>query len=103
VRARRKLSGEIPWGVWSWLTDQEYDPIRDQGTGRLTVFVEDHATLWNAHRAVVLAWWVREHPGTRPSLWWRFEAPAPRRHDESELAYLRRHRLLVPGEVEPTT
>lgn len=19
--------------------------------------------------------WVREHPGTRPSLWWRFEAP----------------------------
>lgn len=35
--------------------------------------------LWRRQRDVVLAQWTREHPGTRPTLWWRFNAPEPRR------------------------
>jgi hypothetical protein len=36
------------------------------------------AELWREHRAAVLAWWVGEHPGTRPRWWWRHDAPGPR-------------------------
>ncbi|MDP2958097.1 MAG: hypothetical protein Q8N53_16845 [Longimicrobiales bacterium] len=31
--------------------------------------------LWEAGGAEVLAEWIREHPGTRPSTWWRIVAP----------------------------
>lgn len=34
---------------------------------------------WNAHKAEILSYWIRKHPGTRPSYWWQFEAPEPRR------------------------
>jgi hypothetical protein len=34
------------------------------------------AMLWREHGAAILASWVREHPGTRPSLWWKYDAPA---------------------------
>jgi hypothetical protein len=88
--------------LWRWLIDAPHDPKADN-RGVLTTYIEDHATLWSAHRDAVLAWWIARYPGTRPSLWWRFEAPAPRRRAESELAYLRRHRLLLPGELERAT
>jgi hypothetical protein len=39
-------------------------------------------------------------PGTRPAGWWRHFAPSPRRRGESEIAYLRRHGLVLPGEEE---
>jgi hypothetical protein len=39
-------------------------------------------------------------PGTRPAGWWRHCAPSPRRRGESEIAYLRRHGLVLPGEEE---
>ena len=32
-------------------------------------------TQWVEHRAIVLPLWVHEHPGTRPSHWWRWDAP----------------------------
>jgi hypothetical protein len=35
--------------------------------------------LWAAHRDMVLPLWVREHPGTRPRLWWLCDAPELRR------------------------
>jgi hypothetical protein len=34
---------------------------------------------WSAERDAVLREWVREHPGTRPSHWWRYDSPEPRR------------------------
>jgi hypothetical protein len=34
--------------------------------------------LWRAYREDVLAWWITEYAVTRPSCWWRFEAPGPR-------------------------
>lgn len=42
--------------------------------------------LWEEHGAAILAEWIEAHPGTRPSYWWRYEAPRsgesiePRRH-----------------------
>lgn len=95
----QRAPGRVPCGLWSLLTDQPYDPLADDEGGRLTTFVVDHGTLWNAHRAVVLAWWVREHPLTRPRLWWKFEAPGELRRGETQAEFLRRHRLLLPGEL----
>jgi hypothetical protein len=31
--------------------------------------------LWTEYREDVLAWWIEEYPGTRPSLWWHHDAP----------------------------
>jgi hypothetical protein len=31
--------------------------------------------LWNAYREQILEVWIREFPGTRPSAWWKFDAP----------------------------
>ena len=33
------------------------------------------AELWAAYRSAVIERWVAEMPGTRPSLWWRYDAP----------------------------
>jgi hypothetical protein len=33
---------------------------------------------WNLMRAQILAPWVEQHPGTRPTCWWTFDSPAPR-------------------------
>ena len=55
---------------------------------------------WNAVKDEVLSHWVANFPGTRPSAWWRFSAPEPRRESESEHAYLDRLDLWLPGETE---
>src|SRR5688572_9704602 len=31
--------------------------------------------VWGEHRDVILERWIRERPGTRPTCWWRFDAP----------------------------
>jgi hypothetical protein len=31
--------------------------------------------LWELHRDVILAEQVKDNPGTRPALWWRYDAP----------------------------
>lgn len=54
--------------------------------------------LWATYGDDVLATWVVEYPGTRPSGWWRFAAPEPLGEGEDELQYLRRHTLLLPEE-----
>ena len=33
--------------------------------------------IWDRARDTVLPVWLRERPGTRPSLWWQFDAPEP--------------------------
>jgi hypothetical protein len=40
---------------------------------------EELGEKWAEYGAEVLAEWMREHPGTRPFAWWRFQAPEPRR------------------------
>ncbi len=69
------------------------------------LFTYDQIRLgWRECRGEILARWVVWHPGSRPKMWWRFDAPEPRRHVddtslvESQAAYLQRHNLL--GAVE---
>ena len=33
---------------------------------------------WTAHRSVLLPYFVRRHPGRRPSRWWLYDAPGSR-------------------------
>lgn len=44
-----------------FVMDRNYDPVM--------------RPLWEAHSAAILADWIAAHPGTRPSCWWRYEAP----------------------------
>lgn len=64
-------------------------------------------TLWATHREQVLAGWVARHPGTRPSCWWRFDAPHVFDVDplpqESQAAFLKRCGLLAPEEARRLT
>jgi hypothetical protein len=41
----------------------------------LTSNKEALLSLWNAHKSMILPEWIRRRPGTRPSLWWNFDAP----------------------------
>jgi hypothetical protein len=50
--------------------------------------------MWQRNREPVLEEWIRVAPGTRPPLWWQFDAPERRRRNESEATYLQRHKLL---------
>lgn len=94
-----------------------------------TYFQPSLEDLWREHRRALLMAWVEEYPGTRPSLWWRLDAPEPHRAVvagsghigccppicgvpffvdvnraappvlEAEAAFLRRHNLLLSGEA----
>lgn len=57
--------------------------------------VED---LWKSHRDDILAEYVAKHPGTRPTLWWKYDAPGEPDGSETEAAYLQRHGLFLPSE-----
>jgi hypothetical protein len=59
---------------------------------------EDLSALWAEHGDRIVAEWVADNPDTRPALWWRYSAPAPRQDGESQAAYLERHGLFLPGE-----
>jgi hypothetical protein len=59
---------------WRWLMDEPEPPEEEGGDPAELFFINLHG-LWVDHRAMVLPLWVREHPGTRPSHWWRWDAP----------------------------
>lgn len=31
--------------------------------------------LWEEHCGRILTEWIEAHPGTRPAMWWRYDAP----------------------------
>ncbi len=56
--------------------------------------------VWNRHREWALAAWIEAMPGTRPPLFYEFDAPEPRDPAESERAYLKKHKLLTAAEAK---
>ena len=70
-------------------------PVVDPPTGKST------EELWAEYGEDVVKWWVKDRPGTRPSCWWRYSAPDPHCEPptiETQVAYLKQHGLLLPGE-----
>ena len=106
-RARSSAISDVEWAL---LTDQAVpdpdSPASKWAAYALVYSVEGvvRRTLrqsWEENRDEVLAVWIAERPGTRPSCWWQWEAPEPLDGGESECDYLERYGLL--SEVERRT
>ena len=54
--------------------------------------------LWFDHRERIIAEHIAEWPGSRPLRWWERDAPERLGANESEVAYLGRHGLLLAEE-----
>jgi hypothetical protein len=64
------------------LTDAQWDFLRDkpmpENFAKFALDIDFHGNikqLWELHRGVILTEHVKENPGTRPALWWRYDAP----------------------------
>ena len=67
-------------------------------------YAEDrYCPEWTQHKAAVLQAWVADHPGTRPPIWWRLDAPEERPEGESQASFLKRHGLFLRGEERRLT
>src|SRR4051794_17065283 len=55
--------------TWCFRWDHDGPPPWRQKTGR---------QLWAEHGQSIVAEWIADRPGTRPTYWWRYEAPGPR-------------------------
>jgi len=53
-----------PFDGLDWRYSRKSDPARE---------------LWEKEGARLLSAWIRQHPGTRPFAWWRYQAPERRR------------------------
>ena len=75
VRKRKDLRrAEVTDEHEAWLNGA------DKGCGLIPYSPRDElATLWATHSERIVAEHVVESPGTRPSRWWRYVAPEPRR------------------------
>jgi hypothetical protein len=124
VAKTRTSASEVDDLTWDILTDAVApEDLPNTWDGRLMVVFADVApepnlrTAWNAHSDQIVAAFAQATPGTRPTSWWRWDAPEPRRvlaepetlldaddepetvFLESEAAYLQRHDLLLDGEA----
>ena len=70
---RGRRGAPIDETVWRYLHDEDVDLGFDE-------FTMDLPALWSAHGEQVMRTWVVEHPGTRPSCWWKYDPPEPSRH-----------------------
>jgi hypothetical protein len=71
----RKQRPQLPLAAYRWL-------LQGQRSSwfYLNIHAEDEQrAFWNANRDAVVAWYIKRRPGFRPLLWWRFDAPEPRR------------------------
>ena len=127
AKARLTNAQDVDDQTWGILTDQiTVDDLPEEGWDRLVVKLADTLpepnlhTAWNTYREEIVAAWARDYPGTRPSCWWRWDAPEPERRVvaepevlvpfwgaelevafvESEAAFLERHGLFLDGEAE---
>ena len=64
----------MPSEFWCLLNDQ---PLPDDANPFVALGFDRRAAgvLWRAHREEILAGWIKRRRGTRPSCWWRFDAP----------------------------
>jgi hypothetical protein len=65
---RGRRAPPIDETLWRYLHDEAVDL-------EFAEFTMDLPALWKAHGEQIMGQWVVDHAGTRPSCWWRFEAP----------------------------
>ena len=66
---------EIDPSLWAALNDE---PLPANGNPFIALDIPDYDAmqpLWREHRAAILARWIQTKPGTRPAMWWRYDAP----------------------------
>lgn len=69
IAKKRKL----PENIWKFLNDEHPDPGNDVD---IFLLQEDGTRkLWDESKNEIMAAWIMKHPGTRPTLWWDFDAP----------------------------
>lgn len=61
----RRTAPETKWRVYELVTNRKVGDIEARPC----------SDLWALYGAQVLARWVKDHPATRPSCWWRFKGP----------------------------
>lgn len=64
--------------------------------------------VWERHKPTVMQEWLQAYPGTRPMLWWIYDAPHPWIDAEPEYAHLRnpgyaRHQRMSASESQKRT
>lgn len=71
----RALRAEIDPVLWAALNDE---PPPADGNPIVALDISNYDAmepLWREHRAAILARWIHAKPGTRPAMWWRYDAP----------------------------
>lgn len=82
MTAKTRIETEVKPAIWAWLNDE---PItKDDSETLFEIMVLEGGAggdghklreLWDRVRVDLLARWTADKPGTRPSIWWRFDAP----------------------------
>lgn len=80
-RSRSRRKTQVSETTWALLNDlplptdgNKFEQLRLESQSRHTRG-EGLKDYWNMYRDEILAGWTRKTPCTRPSCWWRFEAP----------------------------
>jgi len=76
---KAKPHAEISDAAWAYLNDLPI-PDGDSETKFAIILLEAGdgealRELWDRARGEVLTGWTKDHPGTRPAVFWRFDAP----------------------------
>jgi hypothetical protein len=90
-RPRLAILPDASVGMRRWLVSGEHN----HWYYRQVMLNNSMEMIWREHCVAVLTHWVLRHPGTRPRLWWRWDAPSPRKRLGGEgepLVYEKTHR-----------
>ncbi|MBU5635492.1 hypothetical protein KOM00_01965 [Geomonas sp. Red69] len=97
---RSRLVPSISPECFNWLCDMQHGPQGPSWKDRFFLMPEEVRQLWLDNKDQVVAWWIKAFPGTRPSMWWRFEAAERPENGESEVEHLKRQGLLTKREQQ---
>ena len=72
-RTRRTRQTELAPTMLAWFKDEAPAPVE-----HYFMTDDDVRALWTAHAAAIVSDWAEQRPGTRPSFWWKYDAPEQR-------------------------
>ena len=72
ARTRREV---IDPELWAILIDEQLSDDEDRFVLLNRGDYNELLPYWLEYRRVILAEWIKTKPGTRPAMWWRYDAP----------------------------